>query len=335
MNKESENKTNSKNRTMKIFIIGILAVLICAAISWGITTSLASSKTDQSTDINKINGSIGHLTDAATGLDNISGNLTAALADLRDANQTQFGQIDSKITTLTGNAQTDFDAAFQEIVDANTRIDDATQKIENVNTDLADLSKTLTSQITDANARIDDVSKTAGDTSDAVTALNDTVGTINAGLGTVTTNLTDLSGTVTTLSASVTADSNTVASLTFTIPSGAINAANGVDRYIWTSDGTYQITKIIFQQSAVESTGATTTLTIKKVPGGTAIGSGTDILASPVNLKTGLAANTPFTATLNSTAANVKLAAGDSLALDFTNTVTEYSGCVTITLKKI
>jgi hypothetical protein len=74
---------------------------------------------------------------------------------------------------------------------------------------------------------------------------------------------------------------------------------------------------------------------LEKVPSGTAIGGGSDLLSAAVNLKTGVTANTVLAPTLNSTVANLQFAAGNSLALDFTNGVTEYCGCITIVLKRI
>jgi hypothetical protein len=120
-----------------------------------------------------------------------------------------------------------------------------------------------------------------------------------------------------------------------TVQSGIIDSTYDADRFIWTADAAYQVTKVEVIASAIENSSATTTLMVEKVPSGTAIGSGTDILAAALNLKTGVTANTKAAPALHATAANLQLAAGDSLALDFTNALTEFVGCVTITLKRI
>jgi hypothetical protein len=119
------------------------------------------------------------------------------------------------------------------------------------------------------------------------------------------------------------------------IPSGIIDATYDQDRFVWTAPWACQVTGIKFQQSAIESTSSTTTVMPKKVASGTAVGSGTDLLAAALNLKTGVTANTNLDATLNATAGNLQLAAGDSLGLDFTNALTEYVGCCTFVIKRI
>jgi len=127
--------------------------------------------------------------------------------------------------------------------------------------------------------------------------------------------------------------------LTISIPSGLIDKNNDTDHYIWTADAAYQVVSIKFQQSAVEITNTATALMLKKVPNGYTISYGYDLLttSTPVNLSTGVAANTFLTATLNTTTSYLQFAAGDSLALNFSaqNALSEYVGCVTITLKRM
>lgn len=129
-------------------------------------------------------------------------------------------------------------------------------------------------------------------------------------------------------------DANGLHGAEYTVQSGIIDTTYDTDRFIWTAPFACIVVSVKAMQSAIEASGASTTLMIEKVPSGTAIGSGTDILAAAVNLKTGVTANTVETLTLHATAANYTLAAGDSLGLDFTNAITEYVGCVTITLEK-
>lgn len=110
------------------------------------------------------------------------------------------------------------------------------------------------------------------------------------------------------------------------IVSGIIDATYDQDRFIWTAPVACVVVSFILQQSAIEATSATTTLDVKKCPSGTAPSAGTTLLSAAVNLKTGVVANTPLTLTLTATTANLTMAAGDSLALDFTNAITEYVG---------
>jgi hypothetical protein len=119
------------------------------------------------------------------------------------------------------------------------------------------------------------------------------------------------------------------------VSSGVIDATYDGDRFIFTADRAYQVTSVDFMQSVIEATSSTTTVMVKKVPSGTVIGSGSDVLAAALNLKTGVTANTKQSVALNATTGNLQLAAGDSLALDFTNALTEYIGSCTITLKPI
>ena len=118
------------------------------------------------------------------------------------------------------------------------------------------------------------------------------------------------------------------------VVSGAIDATYDLDRYIFVADRRYRVKKVVIRASAIESTGAATTLMIEKVASGTAIGAGTDVLAAVVNLKTGVTVDTNATLGLHTTAANLVLAPGDALGLDFTNTVTEFVGVVTVTLER-
>jgi hypothetical protein len=119
-----------------------------------------------------------------------------------------------------------------------------------------------------------------------------------------------------------------------TVQSAIIDATYDQDRFIWTAPWACTVTKIEFQQSAIENTSSTSTVMVNKVPSGTAPASGTNLLAAALNLKTGVTANTKAAPALHGTAANLVLAAGDSIGLDFTNALTEYVGCVTVTVKR-
>lgn len=129
-------------------------------------------------------------------------------------------------------------------------------------------------------------------------------------------------------------DANGIHGDEITIQSGIVDATYDTDRFIWTAPWACTVTKVEGIASAIESSSATTTLMIEKVPSGTAIASGTDILAAALNLKTGVTANTKVAPALHATAANLALDAGDSLALDFTNALTEFVGCFTVTVER-
>ncbi len=73
------------------------------------------------------------------------------------------------------------------------------------------------------------------------------------------------------------------------------------------------------------------TVMLKKVPSATAPGSGTDMLSAGISLKG--TANTAAAGSLHATAANLVLAAGDSLAVVSTGVLTTLAGvCVDVTL---
>lgn len=81
------------------------------------------------------------------------------------------------------------------------------------------------------------------------------------------------------------------------------------------------------------SDGSAVTLNVQKVPSGTAKGSGTNLLSAGISLKG--TADTNATGTLSTTVADLRLAAGDSLALVPTGTLTAVDGVtVTVELKQ-
>jgi hypothetical protein len=72
------------------------------------------------------------------------------------------------------------------------------------------------------------------------------------------------------------------------------------------------------------------TVTLRKVPSGTAIAGGTALHTGTGNLKG--TPDTVQTLTLSATAADLGLAAGDALAIDFTGVMTAARGVVTVGL---
>jgi predicted nucleic acid-binding Zn-ribbon protein len=281
-----------------ILIIILLAVVASSIISWAMVSSLAAAKSNYESDIPKINNKIGHIEDSITGLDNLTNNQVTKLSELSD------------------NA----DIGFKDI---NIRVDDVNSRVDNTDSKLDATKTDLDSQITSLNSSID---QKANQTD--LSTLEGKVTTLEGKVTTLETRVTTLETRVTTLESKVT-------SITYSIPSGIIDATYDQDRFIWTADGAYQVVKVSFQQSVVESTNASTTLMLKKVLNGTAISSGIDLLASAVNLKSAVMANAVLNPSLNATTTNIKLAVGDSIALDFTNGLTEYVGYITITVIKI
>lgn len=113
----------------------------------------------------------------------------------------------------------------------------------------------------------------------------------------------------------------------FHVSSWSIDANFDTDRVIFTAPVACQLVKVIVNQTVIEATGASSTVLPRKVASGQAITTGVGLFAAALNLKTGVVANTPLTATLTSTPADLVFAAGDWLGLDFTNALTEYVGC--------
>ena len=112
------------------------------------------------------------------------------------------------------------------------------------------------------------------------------------------------------------------------VSSWSIDANFDTDRVIWSAPAACQLVKAVVNQTVIEATGANSTVLPVKVASGQAIGTGVGLFAAALNLKTGVVANTPLTATLSATPANLILAAGDQVMLDFTNALTEYIGCI-------
>lgn len=80
----------------------------------------------------------------------------------------------------------------------------------------------------------------------------------------------------------------------------------------------------------VLGTAASATIDLKKAPSATAAASGTSLLASP--FAADATTNTNTTGTLSATAAALSLAAGDSICLDVTGTLTSATGVITVEL---
>lgn len=105
---------------------------------------------------------------------------------------------------------------------------------------------------------------------------------------------------------------------------GAAPATAANFGHFFTADRALKIIGGRFRVITPGSDGGAVTAMLKKVPSGTAMASGVDALATAMDLKT--TANTNAALALHATAGNITLAAGDSLALVPTGTLTALAG---------
>lgn len=80
-------------------------------------------------------------------------------------------------------------------------------------------------------------------------------------------------------------------------------------------------------------TASSATIDLKKAPSGTAAASGTSLLSTP--FAADATTNTNVTGALTTTAADLSLAAGDSICLDVSGTMTSGTGVITIELARL
>lgn len=104
-------------------------------------------------------------------------------------------------------------------------------------------------------------------------------------------------------------------------------AATPADGPIFTAPRACRVLKVMVR---ILATAASATGMLEKAPSGTAAASGTDLLASAFAFDA--TANTNLTPTLTATAADLSLAAGDSIMLDVTGTLTSATGVITVEL---
>lgn len=112
--------------------------------------------------------------------------------------------------------------------------------------------------------------------------------------------------------------------------------AASVDKWVFIANGAYQVVSIEEIHSVVG--GASAAVKARKVTGVAAPGaaaSGTVVEFATAGFDLTATANTTQTATLSSTAADLQLADGDKIGLDFSGTLTGLVGVLTITLKAI
>ena len=107
--------------------------------------------------------------------------------------------------------------------------------------------------------------------------------------------------------------------------------ASSVDKRFFIAPVACKVRKVDLTVTATGTDGSAVTVMVQKVPSGTAIGGGSDVLSATLNLKG--TANTIQAGTLHATAGNSALAAGDCLAVDFVGTLTSATGVLTVTLE--
>lgn len=115
-------------------------------------------------------------------------------------------------------------------------------------------------------------------------------------------------------------------------------AALGVDQVFFIANRAYQVTDVRFAHAVAESIAGTLNVQVTKDTGTTAPGAGTDLLTNNTNagFDAKATANTVQTGTLTATAADLQLAVGNRLSLDFSTAATDLAGVhVTVTLKRI
>lgn len=106
--------------------------------------------------------------------------------------------------------------------------------------------------------------------------------------------------------------------------------ASSVDTVAFVASRAYRVASIIGRPQVIGSDGSAVTAAIKKAASGTAIASGTALHSGTFDLKGTAATNQ--TLTLSTTAADLVIASGDAIGVDFTGTLTAAVGVITVTL---
>ncbi len=106
--------------------------------------------------------------------------------------------------------------------------------------------------------------------------------------------------------------------------------AASVDKTFFVAPRGYRVVGITGRVTVAGTDGSAVTAEVNKVASGTAITSGTTLHTGTYNLKG--TANTNQALTLSSTSADLDLAEGEALAVDFTGTLTNATGVITVFL---
>lgn len=96
------------------------------------------------------------------------------------------------------------------------------------------------------------------------------------------------------------------------------------------ADRAYRVKAIVGRVQAAGTDGSAVTATVYKAPSGTAIASGTALHSGTFNLKG--TASTNQALTLSTTAGDLDIAAGDTIGVILTGTLTSATGGITIAL---
>jgi hypothetical protein len=106
--------------------------------------------------------------------------------------------------------------------------------------------------------------------------------------------------------------------------------ATSVDMTIFTATRACVVTGITGRVDTAGTDASAVTAQVRKVPSGTALTGGTVLHSGTYNLKGTANANQPLT--LSTTDGALRLAAGDSVVIDFTGVLTAAAGCISVTL---
>lgn len=101
-----------------------------------------------------------------------------------------------------------------------------------------------------------------------------------------------------------------------------------IDAPFWVAPIACRVVSIVNRPFVVGSDGGAVTAVVKKAASGTAIGSGTLLMADTFDLKATI--NTNVTGTLTATVADLDIAAGTALGIDYTGTLTAARGTLTV-----
>lgn len=114
------------------------------------------------------------------------------------------------------------------------------------------------------------------------------------------------------------------------IPVSTEYVAASIDKRFFTANRPMIVRAVRLTVTVAGTDGGAVSAVIRKVPSGTAITSGVLVQANSFNLKG--TADTVQTDTLSATLADLRLVPGDSLAIDFTGTLTSATGVATVDL---
>lgn len=103
-----------------------------------------------------------------------------------------------------------------------------------------------------------------------------------------------------------------------------------LDAVFFTADRGYRVTGIRWRVDIAGTDLSAVSAVIRKVASGAAVSAGTALHTGSLDLKS--SANGAGSLTLSSTASDLVLAAGDSLAVDLSGLATAAQGCVTVYL---